>query len=125
MNKRLMVTIGVLLVVVGVAVAAGVSHVRKIVTVPFNGSSTYTFATTADNPGLISLDMSFVGAAVSNTFALTYVRSGVTHKLVTESASMKSLVWYPPQAYFFQTGDILSWSNSSTNSAIMTVNIDF
>jgi len=117
---KLLVGAGVMVVCMALAIAQVQSH--KIISVPFTSAGSYTFATTADPMGLESVDMTFTGAAASNTFTLAYVRSNVTHTLIVQTGVMKTCVWLLPAQYYFQTNDRLTWTNSVTNAAVLTVN---
>jgi len=98
---------------------------RKVITVPFNSYGSYTWPTLSGYAGTLSVDMTYLGSAVSNTFTLSVVRSNVTHALVTQAGnSMKSLTWYTPAPYLFQSGDQLVWTNAASGSAVLTINVE-
>ena len=128
MNKALKV-LGILAVVFSI-VSIGLSQtaaLRKLVAIPFAGSGTYTFATTTAGslPGALNVDMTFIGTPAANTFTISTVRSNVTHILFTYAGTYKTVTYYVPTPYLFQTGDQLVWSNSVANAAVMTIGIGY
>jgi len=116
--------LGLVVLLACVSVGLCVTY-RKIITVPFTTSGSYTVPTTAEYGGVLHFDMTFTGAAASNTLQLTMIRSNVTHNLLTYTATYKTLVWYLPSSYLIQTGDRFQWVNSVSGPAVMTIGVDF
>jgi len=126
MKRMIGLLLSVFLVFSTVTASAQSSTSKKIVTVSFTNSASYTWATTAGYPSALTVDMTFNSGSYSNTFYLGYVRSGVQHDLLTYTADgMHTLVWYIPSRYLFQTGDKLVFSNSVPQAAVFTLNADF
>lgn len=125
MRKKLSIAIAVMLSLFIVGAIAQSSTSKKIVSVNFKSTGSYTWPTTADYPSALSMDMTFNSGAYSNTFYFGYVRAGVQHDMLSYTADgTHSLVWYIPSRYFFQTGDKLVWSNSVAQNAVFTLNTD-
>lgn len=119
--------LSVVALIVGVTVIGHSQGVvsRKVITVPFDRYGSYTWPTVIGYAGTLSIDMTFVGNAVSNTFTISYIRGNVTHVLMTQSSSsMKTLTWYTPAPYLFQSGDQVVWTNDVSGSAILTINTE-
>lgn len=126
MKKRLSVCIlAILSALLIAAVAADSSSTfKKIISINFKGSGSYTWPTTLEYPTALSVDMTFKNGSYTNTFYVGYIRDGIQHDMISYTANMHTLVWYIPSRYLFKSNDQIVWSNSVAQQAVFTLNTD-
>lgn len=124
MRKRtLITTISALLCVAALCFAA---QFRKEIRVMFTSSGSHTMGSASHVAGLVNVAMTFTNGPQLNAFSLIHTRKGIdTTLLSVDETTMESVIHYFPNPYYLHPGDILTWSNTVSDGAVIQLQIDY
>jgi len=97
----------------------------RVIEIAFSDTTSYSITGSGSFFTPVSIAITFKAGAQVNTLDINLVRDGVTRDMLDYTYTGRTLIWYLPNSFFLKAGDVITIDNTSTASAVATLNLQF